>query len=142
MSSNMHKAPYRDAFVKYIMDYHRGHTNSLRLACVVSSGPEIGFAAPLAAYFSHVHLHLTGDIMPARQTLSWHHANHWEQGRFTFSTGRLASVQYGLASRSVDMVLFDDCAHLAGERCVIRRSLHSTKAMNWVNNARWNKMTD
>lgn len=120
MSSSMYNAPYQDAFVRYIMDYHRGHTNSLRLAVVVSTGTEIGFAAPLARYFSHVHLHLTGDIMPARQMLSRHYANHWEQGRFTLSTGRLASVQYGLAGRSVDMVLFDDCAHLAGERYVLR----------------------
>ena len=118
VSRPLREAPYKAPFVKYIMDYQRGHSNSLQLACIVAQDSDVGFASPLAAYFDHVHLHLAGDSRHARQQLSQQFAEHWEQGRFTFSTGRLSDAPKALVQRSVDLVLFDDCAHHAGTRYV------------------------
>lgn len=75
----------------------------------------------LAAYFSHVHLHiapaypdkpLPSDRMAdARKVVSDHFAEHWEQARFSLSKGEFHEIAYSFAGRSVDLVVFDDCVH-------------------------------
>lgn len=107
------KPPFPKPFVDYVMEYHKSHTNSLRLACVVSRRDISAFAAQLGPYFQHVHVHLVQheDVTSARETLTAHHDQHWEQARFTISSGPGTALHDAVPPRSVDMMYFDDWSY-------------------------------
>lgn len=99
------------------MDYHKSHSNSLRLACIVSGERDISpFAIGLARYFACIHIHSPKHEMQhaARKLASTHYAKHWEQGRFTFSNGPPDAVHQYLARQSVDLVIFESCTRDVG----------------------------
>lgn len=115
------KPPFPKPFVDYVMEYHKSHTNSLRFACIVSRRDISPFAAQLAPYFQHVHVHLVQeedsfggkevqqtDLKSVREALTAHHDEHWEQARFTISAGLTTALYSAIPSRSVDMMFFDD----------------------------------
>lgn len=77
---------YPPSLEKLIMDYHRAHSNSLRLAHNIGSGTGV-FVPTLANYFSHVHVSDPDDsyVELARSRLSAYHENNWARAKFTFS---------------------------------------------------------
>ena len=107
-----YRPKYPPSLEKLIMDYHRAHSNSLRMAHDVGSGSGV-FAPTLAEYFQHVHVSdpKPAFIVQARQRLDQWFAEHWWKSRFTFSVTAAENADEVAAKRSVDLVTLMQCVH-------------------------------
>ena len=107
-----YRPPYPPSVEKLIMDYHRAHSMSLRLAHDVGSGSGV-FARRLAEYFQHVHVSdpTPAFIEQARQRLDKWFTDHWWKGRFTFSLTSGEQAHEVAAKQSVDLVTLMQCVH-------------------------------
>ncbi|KAK3686961.1 hypothetical protein LTR37_019315 [Vermiconidia calcicola] len=111
---------YPPSLDKVIMDFHRAHSNSLRLAHDVGSG-SILFASRLAEYFQHVHAsdRKSANIERARQRLDSWHAENWWKGKFTFSVTPAEKAHEIAALGSVDLVTLIECAPWTDQDAVV-----------------------
>nr|POE56423.1 methyltransferase gedg [Quercus suber] len=107
-----HRPRYPASTVKLIVDFHRAHSNSLRLAHDAGTGSGV-FAPVLSEYFDHVHVSdpTAHSIALARENLSRWYAENWWKGKFTFSTSAAEDSDQLFADGSVDFTSLLECAH-------------------------------
>ncbi|KAK3657863.1 hypothetical protein LTR56_002245 [Elasticomyces elasticus] len=95
-----------------ILEYHRAHSNSLRLAHDLGSRSG-RFAPQLAKYFQHVHVSHPSDtgLSMIRDDLGGWYAQHWWEAKFSFSVGMLEHAADCAVPGNVDLVTVMDSAH-------------------------------
>ncbi|KAK4503980.1 hypothetical protein PRZ48_004895 [Zasmidium cellare] len=103
---------YPPATTKLIMDYHRAHSNSLRLAHDIGSGSAI-YVPTLSEYFQHVHVSdpNASNLSQARQRLDAWYAENWWKAKFSFSRTSAEEADTCVARGSVDLCTFMMAAH-------------------------------
>lgn len=112
---------YPPSTVKLIMDYHRAHSNSLRLAHDIDSGSGV-FVPTLAEYFQHVHVSDTNhtNVAKAREKLGEWYAQNWWKAKFSFSVTAAENADECVACGSVDMVTLMMSAHRTDIEATVR----------------------
>ena len=103
------------------MEYHRAHSNSLRLTHDVGSGSGV-FATKLAEYFQHVHVSDSNAtfVKQAKQRLDKWFAEHWWKAKFTFSVTSAENADEVAARESVDLVTLMQCAHWMDQEAMVK----------------------
>ncbi|KAF2163640.1 hypothetical protein M409DRAFT_57147 [Zasmidium cellare ATCC 36951] len=103
---------YPPATTKLIMDYHRAHSNSLRLAHDIGSGSGV-YVPTLSEYFQHVHVSDPNveNLSQARQRLDKWYAENWWKAKFTFSQTTAEQANECVANGSVDLCTLMMSAH-------------------------------
>lgn len=112
---------YPASTVKLIMDYHRAHSNSLRLAHDIGAGSG-NFTPVLAEYFQHVHVSDSdaSNLSNARERLGNVYAQNWWKGKFSFSTTAPELAGECMVDGSLDMATLMMCAHDTDIEAVVR----------------------
>ncbi|KAF2767352.1 hypothetical protein EJ03DRAFT_337710 [Teratosphaeria nubilosa] len=113
-NANSCKPDYPPSTIKLITDYHRAHSNSLRLAhCVGTNAETTNFLRTLADYFQHIHISdpNPNNITRVRAELSDWYQQNWWKAKFSFSVTGAQEADLSFVERSVDFCCLMDCAY-------------------------------
>ncbi|KAK5714223.1 hypothetical protein LTR17_017305 [Elasticomyces elasticus] len=125
MADSTHDPPDTLAYPRstedLVLEYHRAHSNSLRLAHDLGIGSG-RFARQLAKYFQHVHVSHPNPakLGTVRDDLGSWYAQHWWEAKFSFSVGMPEHAANCAVPGSVDLVTIMDSAHSANTTDMVR----------------------
>jgi SAM-dependent methyltransferase len=107
-----YRPPYPPSMIQLIMDYHRTHSGSFRLAHDIGAGSGV-FAPALAKQFDHVHISDPNprNVSIAQTWLSNQHKENQSNGRYTLGTCAAERVETMFADGSVDFSCLMMAAH-------------------------------
>ncbi|KAH9836018.1 methyltransferase gedG-like [Teratosphaeria destructans] len=113
LNTNPYRPDYPPSTTKLITDYHRAHSNSLRLAHCIGLNPQTTtFLKTLADYFQHIHVSDPDpdNITRARAELGKWYQENWWKAKFSFSATGAEEAELPFAERSVDFCCLMNCA--------------------------------